>query len=256
MKNSLVIQTLKKISLSFLALSLTACNFLGDHSKAPEPMEETSKKQATQKEDAEAYVVQPNYDHPKFKELDAAFKKQKHRFEIDRCEFKYNDQSIFIGDSYDKIIEIFGKPDEKPVFTSDKISYSIEYSSIKLFIRFFSNTNKLKSFTLRLSDYEEPKNIPYEIIKFRKVPYKEDMTLNDFTELCDLNHNKTLGHDLNTFNIINEKVCESVIESIDTAIGSQPSYKTIGGGHMTLRGDFDPTSTGPIEYLSISIKKN
>ncbi|WP_298956516.1 hypothetical protein [uncultured Nonlabens sp.] len=126
MKNSLVIQTLKKISLSFLALSLTACNFLGDHSKAPEPMEETSKEQATQKEDAEAYVVQPNYDHPKFKELDAAFKKQKHRFEIDRCEFKYNDQSFFIGDSYDKIVEIFGEPNKEPVYSFDKKIYSIK----------------------------------------------------------------------------------------------------------------------------------
>ncbi|WP_298956515.1 hypothetical protein [uncultured Nonlabens sp.] len=253
MKNSLVIQTLKKISLSFLLLNLTACNFLGDHSKAPEPMEETSKEQATQKEDAEAYVVQPNYDHPKFKELDAAFKKQKHRFEIDRCEFKYNDQSFFIGNSYDKIIEILGKPDKEPVLTLDKLYSSIRYNDLGITIWFSEPKKKVYEINFTFSDLMDGILVKYNIVKFRKTPYILETDLNQFIELCDLSHEGNLSHDKSSFYIENEKKCE---DQAETFIGSRPHFENIGGGHMTITGSFDSKTTGPIRYISIEKQKD
>ncbi len=226
---------LKKLSICTLVLSLVSCGFLGNDSKAQE-----------------GYVVQPNYDHPKFKELDAAFAKQEHRFEIDRCEFTYNDQAFFIGDSYDKIIEIFGEPDKEPVYTFDKKSYSIKYKKLKLFFRFLPLENTLKSFTLRMSDYEGHKDTPYKIIKFRKVPYHLDMTLNEFIELSDLEHGENLRHSTTAFYIMNESKCDLEITS---SILSIPGFESIGGGHMTMRGDFDPTTTKPIESLSVRLQQ-
>ena len=243
---------LKKSFLIVMLLSLTACNFLGDHSKAPEPMEETLKEQATQKVDAKAYVVQPNYDHPKFKELDAAFAKQKHRFEIDRCEFKYNDQSFFIGDSEQKVITALGEPELRHTETLDGESYALEYKKLKLLLWFQFKNNQVESFVLRMSDYDGHQNTPYKIVKFRKVPYHLDMTLNNFMELSDMNHTN-VGHNSSVFNFINEKKCEGY--NISTEIGSTPAYSNIGGGHMTIRGDFNPKSTGPIRSFITSLKQ-
>lgn len=59
------------------------------------------------------YNITPNTKHPKFKSLVEEFKRQEHRFEFDICEYKYNNQSFFIGDSPKKIVAIFGNPDEK-----------------------------------------------------------------------------------------------------------------------------------------------
>ncbi len=226
----------KKLSIITLLLSLVSCGFLGNDSKAQE-----------------GYVVQPNYDHPKFKELDAAFAKQEHRFEIDRCEFTYNDQTFFIGDSYDKIIEIFGEPDEEPIYTFDKKSYSIEYKKLKLLFFFFANRSNLKTYSISISNYKGHKNTPYKIIKFRKVPYHLDMTLNEFINLSDLQHGENLDHDTSAFYIMNEPKC---LIPIDTEIGSTPGFESIGGGHMTMRGDFDPTTTKPIYSFVISLKEN
>ncbi len=106
MKNNYFIKLLKKLSITTVILSMVSCSFFTNPFKA----------QNTE----EGYVVQPNYDHPKFKALDVAFAKQEHRFEIDRCEFKYNNQTFFIGDSYDKIIEIFGKPDKESIYTLNR----------------------------------------------------------------------------------------------------------------------------------------
>ncbi len=228
----------KKLNIITLVLSLVSCGFLGNDSKAQE-----------------GYIVQPNYEHPKFKELDAAFAKQEHRFEIDRCEFKYNDQAFFIGDSYDKIIEIFGEPDNKITKTVTGEALILVYKKLKLTLQFATESKELKMLSMRMSDYEGHKDTPYKIIKFRKVPYQLDMTLNEFSELCDLEHEETLGHTSYTFYIKNEKKCDS--RELKMTIGSTAYYDTNDlGGHMTTRGAFDPKSTGPIESLYVGLKKD
>ena len=150
MKTLFLIQLLKKGILASILLSIISCNFLSNDSQTQNNIEANQK---------DGYIVQPNYDHPKFKELDRDFTKQEHRFEIDRCEFKYNDQAFFIGDSYDKIIEIFGKPDDELVFTPNKKSYSIRYADIKLFFRFIPSDNSLKTIVLYIGNLEQNEDI-------------------------------------------------------------------------------------------------
>ncbi len=226
---------LKKLSICTLVLSLVSCGFLGNDSKAQE-----------------GYVVQPNYDHPKFKELDAAFAKQEHRFEIDRCEFTYNDQAFFIGDSYDKIIEIFGEPDDK--FIHNDGDFNLKYKKLKLIIWFSKENNKVISFSMRMSNYKGHKDTPYKIIKFRKVPYHLDMTLNEFSKLCDLEHYETLGHKRASFYIIGEKKCG--VKNTSTEIGSIPRFKNVGGGHMSVSGEFIPENSDVIKSFVISSENN
>lgn len=234
MKNSLVIQTLKKISLSFLLLSLFSC---GNNSKAQN-----------------GYVVQPNYDHPKFKELDAAFAKQKHRFEIDRCEFKYNGKSFFIGDTEGEIIAALGEPDDIYKDPSD-LEYNLKYKKLKLKLWFTKENNKVISLSMQMSSFRGHDDTPYEILKFRKVPYHLDMTLNEFTELCDLEHIKTLGHNAFTFYVKNEKRCDNS-KPIETDIGSTVKFHSNDlGGHMTTRGSFASESTDPIRSLYVGLIK-
>ena len=59
--------------------SSLACNNLSKQ-KTPNTPVTATKKIPMQ---SQGYTVQPNYDHPKFKTLSAAFDKEKHRFEID-----------------------------------------------------------------------------------------------------------------------------------------------------------------------------
>ena len=246
MNSIFLIKGIKKAAIASLLCCTLLCSFFSEDSKAQNNMDtEASKPTAQTSEDG--YIVEPNYEHPKFKELDAAFAKQDHRFEIDRCEFKYNEQSFFIGDSEEKIISILGEPDTRFTKTLDGKSYNLNYKKLKLW--FVYADNKVESFVLRMSDYEGHKDTPYKIIKFRKVPYQLDMSLNEFIELSDLSHEKTLEHDTSAFYVKNEKECSSLIS---TEIGSTPNYHSTGGGHMTMRGAFNPKSTGTIRSFVIS----
>ena len=209
----------------------------------------------TTETDEIGYVVQPNYDHPKFKELSAAFDKEAHRFEIDACEFKYNDQSFFIGDSMAKIIEIFGEPDEEPQYSLDESAYYLTFNSVKLYMWFAATKNSVRSVKFRFSDKIDDIIAPFSTVKFRKIPYKLDMTLNEFMELSDMNHNN-VGHNSTTFYIENEKECKNAYGlSVDTEIGSIPAYNNVGGGHLTIRGDFDEKVTGSINNITVSLEE-
>lgn len=107
---------------------------------------------------------------------------------------------------------------------------------------------------MRMSDYQGHKDTPYKIVKFRKVPYQLDMTLNEFIELSDLSHEKTLDHDTAAFYILNERKCNVLTE---TSIGSTPNFHSNDlGGHMTTRGAFNAESTGAIESLFIGIEND
>jgi hypothetical protein len=243
-----IIQLLKKLSIISLFLSLLSCGFFSEEAKVQKTTEATKV----------PYIVQPNYEHPKFKQLETAFAKQEHRFEIDRCEFKYNDNSFFIGDAMEKIISVFGEPDGGRIKSKDGSVIFFFFEKIKLQLRFSTSTKKLKSYTQNLSDYSSHKDTPYKIIKLRKVPYQLDMDLNEFMELSDLEHDKNLGDRTTNFYIINEQKC-SETNNLKVTIGSTPHYKSsvVGGGHMTttINGDFNPELTSVIEYISIYIKK-
>ncbi len=248
-------QHIKHLILSILVFNMLSCGFLEDKTKDNEAMAVTVQDTTAQNAPTDGYIVTPHVAHPKFKALSAAFEKQEHRFEIDRCEFKYNGESFFIGDTKEKIIEVFGKPDEAPIFTFDEEVYSLVYDKLKITLRFIAELNTLRSITIRMSNYKGHEDTPYKIIKFRKTPYHLDMNLNEFIELTDLEHGETLGHSLHSFSIINEIQCDNKFE-INTSIGSTPIYHSIGGGHVTMRGEFNPNSTGPINILGVGLKTN
>ncbi len=236
-----------------LILNFTACGFLEDKTKGNEAMAATVQDTTAQNAPKDDYIVTPHVAHPQFKALSAAFETQEHRFEIDRCAFKYNGTSFFIGDTEEKIIEIFGEPNSK-INTLKGESYVFEYKKLKVEIWFNNNNNTVKSIGLLMSNYEGHENTPYKVVTFRKTPYHLDMTLNEFLELSDLNHETNLGHTLHSFYIKNEKKCSSI--PIKTSIGSTPSYNTIGGGHITMKGDFDTKYSKPIRNIGMSLIKN
>ncbi|WP_298955800.1 hypothetical protein [uncultured Nonlabens sp.] len=105
---------------------------------------------------------------------------------------------------------------------------------------------------MNLIDYNGYQNTRYKIVKFRKVPYHLEMNLNEFMELSNMEHGINLRHDTSAFYFINEKKCDKTQAAV--GIGSTPNYENIGGGHMTIRGEFDPKTTGPIKSLGISLE--
>ncbi len=246
-------QHIKYLILSTLVLNMLSCGFLEDKTKDNEAMAVTVQDTTAQNVPTDGYIVTPHVAHPKFKALSAAFETQEHRFEIDRCEFKYNGKSFFFKETYDDIIKIFGKPNEAPIYTFDEELYSIKYKELKLTVVFTSGTNSFMALSLRVSDYKGHEDTPYKIVMFRKTPYHLDMTLNEFMELSDLQHGSTLKHDTAAFYIINEQICDSKLKT-GTGIGSTPNYHSTGVGHVTIRGEFNPESTGPIKNFSIGLE--
>ncbi len=245
-------QHIKHLILSALALNILSCGFLEDKTKGNEAMAATEQDTTAQNAPADGYIVTPHVAHPKFKALSAAFETQEHRFEIDRCEFKYNGKSFFIGDTEEKIIEIFGKPDETFMPTHKKVIY-FDYKALHITIKIDYKTKKTLNYSHRFRDYKGKFKLPFDIVLFRKVPYQLDMTLNEFMELSDLQHGSTLKHDTAAFYIINEQICDSKLKT-GTGIGSTPNYHSTGVGHVTIRGEFNPESTGPIKNFKIGLK--
>jgi hypothetical protein len=244
----ILMHSLKKTPLLIVAISMVSCGFFSEDEKAQKTTEATKV----------PYIVQPNYEHPEFKTLDATFSKQEHRFEINRCEFKYNEQPFFIGDAMEKIISVFGEPDGGKIKSGDGSVIFFDYEKLKFHAKFSNTDKKLKSYKMYLSDYSGHKDTPYKIIKLRKIPYQLDMKLNEFMELSDLKHDKNLKHGSAAFYILNEKKCYET-SNLELEIGSRPSYKStvIGGGHLTttIDGDFNPELTSQIERILISIKE-
>ncbi len=243
-----------------ICLAYYSCGFL-DNGKGGKEMSDIIEKnrdgalkdshqetQETIDDYTDTYTITPKYGDPKFKELIAQFNKQEHRFEMDACEFKYNGQSFFIGDSAEKIKTIFGEPDGGVVESMDKSAKTYRYTSLGVKFRFFNATNQLFYYDLTITDN---KNI--NILKFRKIPYKSGMSLNDFMTLSDLDHDK-LRHTRFSF-LIRQKECAPTNESrITTHIASDPVYESKGVGHLNFTGDFDPTSSNKINGFEFSIE--
>ncbi|KGK30604.1 hypothetical protein [Cellulophaga sp. E6(2014)] len=251
----------KKIKLLItiaLIISLTACNFFNSNLKEKDVSTDASKKSNAEEKnivnDSDDLTITPKYDDPRYKELMTQFEKQEHRFEIDACEFKYNGKSFFIGDSYEKILSIFGEHKDE-LFLSEKYSYyRFKYDDIKLTFLLSEPGKKLTTLNLVLDRrFTGDVAPPFEIILLRKIPYKLGNSLNEFMELSDLNHDK-LKHTQHSFSFIELEKCSiNENETIFTVLDSNPVYKNIGGGHMTIRGAFDPESTGPIKGLKVGI---
>lgn len=149
-----------------------------------------------------------------------------------------------------QIVKIFGEPDDK-IETLDKSSIVFDYDKLKLSISFHQENQGINGITLRMSDYKGHEDTLFKIIVFRGVPYQLDMNLNEFMELSDLNHDK-LRHSSHSFYFRQKECAPSDEERIYTHIDSTPAYDSHGGGHLNLRGKFDPNVTGVIKGLNIS----
>ncbi|SDF00578.1 hypothetical protein [Cellulophaga baltica] len=250
----------KKIKLLItiaLIISLTACNFLNSNLKEKDVSTDASKKSNAEEKnivnDSDDLTITPKYDDPRYKELMTQFEKQEHRFEIDVCEFKYNGKSFFIGDSYEKILSIFGEHKDELFLSKKHSKSSFNYDDIK--VRFRQSEPEKKLIVLDLAlDRRFTGDVapPFEIILIRQIPYKLGNSLNEFMDLSDLNHDK-LKHTHHSFYLEPEKCFLNKNDKILTTVHSNPVYKNIGGGHMTIRGAFDPESTGPIKGLKVGI---
>lgn len=230
--------------------------------------------EATLSDYIDDYTVTAKKRHPKYKSLLNRFKQQEHRFEFDTCEYKYNDHSFFFGDNPEKIIAVFGEPDnkeERPYYNYDKFfnrldddtlntALHYQYEKLKLSISFKKLHHKeyeLSSCNIGMSEdkYDKTQTL-YDVILFRKVPYQLDMTLNEFMELSNLSHKKLrrTGGFHRSFYMFQEECPPTEETRIYTAIDSYASYETEGGGHLTWTGDFDPTESSPIESLSFYLE--
>ncbi len=249
-------QYIKHLILSALALNMLSCGFLEDKTKDFNKNKATKSQPEVQKnmnDYIDSYDIIPNMTHPKLKLLSSAFKKQEHRFEIDRCAFKYNGKSFFIGDTMEKIKSIFGAPDSPHVPTQNIKTVRIQYKELKILFKFSESDKKLKAFKISFTNQYDGLLPKFNIILFHNVPYALSMTLNEFMELSNLDHNK-LRHNIAAFYIRQKKCFPTNSEyTIYTSLDSEPIYNSVGGGHITMRGDFKPESSKLIE--SIYIKK-
>ena len=142
-------------------VSLSSCGFLTKkNTEEQEPPKEVEKAETPKTIDdyTDNYTITPNTAHPKFKSLMAEFKKQEHRFEINACEFKYNDQSFFIGDSEEKVLSIFGEPEGGIRETLYKKNIFYTYKSLKSIIIFSAEEKIIIDFDLRMSNYKGHKD--------------------------------------------------------------------------------------------------
>ncbi len=247
-----------------ICLAYYSCGFL-DNGKGGKEMSDIIEKnrdgalkdshqetQETIDDYTDTYTITPKYGDPKFKELITQFNKQEHRFEIDTCEFKYNDQSFFIGDSPEKIISIFGKPDGGIIETFNKSSNVYRYVKLKMSISFSSEFDYLTKISLGLQDYRGHDDTKFDVIIFRNIPYHLDMKLNDFLELSDLDHTK-LRRRSRSFFMFQKECPPNDFQRIFTSIGSEAAYESEGVGHLTYTGDFDPNTSSEIRSLSVSL---
>ncbi|MBU2998077.1 hypothetical protein KO500_16670 [Cellulophaga baltica] len=247
----------KIIVTSVIIISLSACNFLSSNSRKKAASTDDSKQLNSEEKNivnnSDDLTITPKYDEPRYKELMTQFEKQEHRFEIDACEFKYNGKSFFIGDSYEKILSIFGGHEDELFLSKKHSKSSFNYDDIKLRFRQSEPEKKLIVLDLALDRrFTGDVAPPFEIILLRKIPYKLGNSLNEFMDLSDLNHDK-LKHTHHSFYFEQEKCTPNKNGRISTTVHSNPIYKNIGGGHMTIRGAFDPESTGPIRNLTVRL---
>ncbi len=250
--------------ITFLCITFGSCGFLDgakEEKEVSDAIERSNNKdvmkdnatntQETIDDYTDTYTITPDYDSPRFKELITQFNKQDHRFEIDTCEFKYNDQSFFIGDSPEKIISIFGEPDGGVIKSLDGSVETYNYEHFKFKLRFSLPQKKLVNYWLFFKDYEG-KNILFDVIIFRNIPYHLDMKLNDFLELSDLDHTK-LRRRSRSFFMFQKECPSNDFQRIFTSIGSEAVYESEGVGHLTYTGDFDPNTSSEIRSLSVSL---
>lgn len=232
------------ILLTIVSLLLTSCIFL----------EKRKRKVVIETIDdyTDTYTINPKKELLKFKELTAAFEQEVHRFEIEKCQFKYNGQSFFIGDSSEKIVQIFGEPDNK-IKSLDAEVVTFSYKKLKVDFRFCLKKSTLIHFWVHLSDYQDYEGAPYKIIKFRQIPYQIDMTLNQFMELSDLTHDK-LRRSRFYFFMLQKECPPSSIERIYTYLDSEPIYAVEGSGRLTWIGDFDAKESRVLKGIEVSVQ--
>ncbi len=252
--------------ITFLCITFGSCGFLDgakEEKEVSDAIERSNNKdvmkdnatntQETIDDYTDTYTITPDYDSPRFKELITQFNKQEHRFEMDACEFRYNGQSFFIGDSVEKIKTIFGDPDGEVIMSLDKTMITFNYSNLGLKFRFSVKSKVLEVFLLKIRNIRENHVVPYDILMFREIPYQYEMKLNEFLELSDLDHDK-LRHSDSSF-VIRQKECSSVSNSrVANYILSKPIFKSKGIGHLNFTGDFDPTSSNKINGFEFSIE--
>lgn len=239
------------ILLTIVSLLLTSSIFLvkNDRKKTKEKKADT---QGNIDDYTDAYAITPKKDLPKFKELEAAFEQQVHRFEIEKCQFKYNEQPFFMGDSPGKIIQIFGVPNRK-VESEPQNFILFDYKELQVEIKFSYLKREMTSFLLKMAGYDDVKNKHIDIIKFRQIPYQLGMKLNDFMALSNLTHDK-LRRDSFHFFMLQKECPPSETERIYTNIGSSPAYEVEGGGHLTWTGDFNPNKSYSIKKIGVEVK--
>ncbi|WP_405414120.1 hypothetical protein [Maribacter sp. Asnod1-A12] len=278
---------MKKAILIILCLQCISCDFVGNWLEENHKQREEKSKIDLEKRTIDYYTsnlkIIPNKQHPKFEVLIKEFNDQNHRLAFNICEYKYNDQNFFFGDSPRKIASIFGEPDEKSevrvryesedgfseyLTEEDKLSkhdfsdrntgerfFNYTYTKLNIKLHFKSLSNKdfrLESFTIQLSDRNdetykyEPLNTSFNVILFREIPYKTNMTLDEFRKLTNVKDNRQ-------FRSILQKECPVKEDyRIHSSIYSEYHYETKGGGHLTFSGDYKPNESDPIKSISFS----
>lgn len=284
---------MKKVLLIVLCLLYNSCDFVGSWLDEKQVEMEKERKEELEKRTIDYYTsnltIVPNKTDTKFNILSKEFRDQKHRFEFNICEYKYNNQLFFIGDSPEKMVSIFGEPDEKSLertrheyakgkyiyLTKEELSKqkeleeNIDESLNKTKLKFFRYTYKnlglrmsfesidnksyvLSSFNIKLSDYNhethkyEYSNSLFDMILFRGIPYKFNMTIGEFRKLTNVKNNRD-------FRSILQKECPVNNDyRIHSTLYSEHYYESAGGGHLTYTGAYNPNISYPIKSISFS----
>lgn len=148
------------------------------------------------------------------------------------------------------------KHEDSLIKTSEEIRLSYDTLKIDSYFLKYKNTKQylLTEFNIDLKPiryYPDP-DTPFKIIMFREIPYKLSTEIYDFLDLSSLTRDDLDYHRIHIYQ--NECIpSDDVI--VYTKVESEPyfGYKSLGG-HLGVRGPYDPEKSKQIEYINFSLQ--
>ena len=169
-----------------------------------------------------------NKNSPEYK----AFMTQENRFEINACELKYNGKPFKLGMTIKEMENVFGK-------NGKKHKTLIEWNKGVTVVTWFNEDNLITEMRLIYSEDDLLINLYGNFIDSK-------LSFDDFLKKSSkLSFDDFFIHD-DGYRLYN-KECNLLLD-----FQSPVMYNRIGGGHLSVRGDWKLDETYPIEAISIS----
>ncbi len=179
---------------------------------------------------------------PEVSALIEKFNKQEHRLEINDCEVVYNGKSFFLGNTLDEVEAILGSKH------NSNYGYAYAWHKIGLQVLKKKESSEIDGVNIYIYIYEGFDDIKpnINIVLVNGVPLTKEMNFGKFIENSTYEFDDFSIH--RSFNL-NIEECDSQKTVIE--FDSNPIFNYSGGGHLQIRGDFNPKETSPVKKISI-----